>query len=257
MNWSAGSASAPTIPAPRFRSLPDVFPQIYKSGLVSNGKNLATVAIIDLRIDHTAGDIHMDWRSMQARARLDAANGGHGNHVIRGVRWNSASGTSTGPALMTQSFKMMDRWLTAVENDKSSITLEQKLVANRPTDVHDGCYNSTGESDADLTTELSLTDTNCPIATGLTHTSPRQVAGGPRAEDVFKCQLKPLDALAPDYGGVLFSNAELARLQAVFPDGVCDWSKPGVGQTAQWQLLNFDSGPSGTVVAPAPTSAPF
>ncbi|RZL86116.1 MAG: hypothetical protein EOP73_32005, partial [Variovorax sp.] len=42
-------------------------------------------------------------------------------------------------------------------------------------------------------------------------------------------QLRPLDA--SEYGGRLDAT-QLARLQAVFPGGVCDWSKPGVGQQA-------------------------
>ena len=42
------------------------------------------------------------------------------------------------------------------------------------------------------------------------------------------CQLKPLEKV--DYG-VEFTDAEWARLQTTFADGVCDWSKPGVGQT--------------------------
>ena len=47
------------------------------------------------------------------------------------------------------------------------------------------------------------------------------------AADVVKCQLKPLSA--GDYG-VAFTPAQWARLQAIYPAGVCDWSKPGVEQ---------------------------
>jgi hypothetical protein len=36
---------------------------------------------------------------------------------------------------------------------------------------------------------------------------------------------------AADYK-VKFSAAQLARLKAIFPTGVCDFSKPGVGQVA-------------------------
>ena len=60
------------------------------------------------------------------------------------------------------------------------------------------------------------------------HASPRQVAGGPLAENILKCQLKPIET--GDYAPVTFSAAQLARLHATFPDGVCDWSEPGVGQ---------------------------
>ena len=44
----------------------------------------------------------------------------------------------------------------------------------------------------------------------------------------MKCQLKPIEAL--DYK-VTFTSAELARLNAIFPNGVCDWSKPGMNQS--------------------------
>ncbi len=250
MNWTGGNPATPVVPAPRFRSLPDVFPQIYQSGLLDNAKNLAKVAIIDLRPDRGA-DIHQPWRSSQKRARLDAANGGHANSVIRGNR------TSTGAAMTAQSFQMMDRWLAAIEADKSTTAIEQKVIRARPADVHDGCYDSLGVTAADIATELSLTDPACPIATTLLQTSPRQVAGGPRSEDIFKCQLKPLDTAGADYGGVAFSAAQRTRLVAVFPDGVCDWTKPGVGQTSQQVLLNFASGPSGTPVGAPPASQPF
>jgi hypothetical protein len=52
-------------------------------------------------------------------------------------------------------------------------------------------------------------------------------AGGPVTNDVLKCQLKPIDF--NDYQ-VKFSDAERDRLASIFPDGVCDWTKPGVEQ---------------------------
>ena len=59
------------------------------------------------------------------------------------------------------------------------------------------------------------------------HSFPREVAGADVASDIIKCQLKP--PAASDYA-VPFSAAQWARLQAIFPSGVCDWSKPGVEQ---------------------------
>jgi hypothetical protein len=44
---------------------------------------------------------------------------------------------------------------------------------------------------------------------------------------VIKCELKPLDPA--DYQ-VRFSPQQRRRLRALFPDGVCDWSVPGVEQ---------------------------
>jgi uncharacterized tannase-like protein DUF6351 len=176
MNWTGGAPATPIVPAPRFRSLPEVFPQIYQSGLLDNAKNLAKVAMIDIRPEF-GPNIHMSWRSSQKRARLDAANGGHDNSVIRAV--NGAPGA----AVTAQAFNMMDRWLTAIEADTSAATIEQKIVSNKPADVHDGCYANSGATAADLATELSLTDPACPVAVPLTYTSPRQVADGPRGED--------------------------------------------------------------------------
>ena len=83
--------------------------------------------------------------------------------------------------------------------------------------------------------------------------SPRQVAGGARTEDLLKCQLKPLDPA--EYAPATVSAGQLARLQAVFPQGVCDWSKPGVGQQAPVSPLTFATGPGGQPMAAAPRSS--
>ena len=82
------------------------------------------------------------------------------------------------------------------------------------------------------------------------HSSPRQVAGGPLTENILKCQLKPLNAA--DYLPATFSAVQLARLYATFPDGVCDWSKPGVGQQAAVSPLTFANGPGGEPFGPPP-----
>jgi len=59
--------------------------------------------------------------------------------------------------------------------------------------------------------------------------SPREVAGGPLAADIAKCQLKPVD-----FNGytVTFNEADALRLQKIFAGGVCDWTQAGEGQTA-------------------------
>ena len=63
------------------------------------------------------------------------------------------------------------------------------------------------------------------------------MAGANVASDIIKCQLKPL--VPSDYQ-VSFDATQWARLQSVFPTGVCDWSKPGVeqqGLAGTWQLF--------------------
>ena len=72
-------------------------------------------------------------------------------------------------------------------------------------------------------------------------------AGAPLADDVLKCQLKPIDA--KDYD-VSLTAEEMTRLRAIFPVGVCDYSKPGLGQVplaGTYQRLPLGSATRGTV----------
>jgi hypothetical protein len=74
------------------------------------------------------------------------------------------------------------------------------------------------------------------------YASPRIVAGASLAADIVKCQLRPIEPT--DYK-IDFNPEQQARLRRIFADGVCDWSKPGVGQVPLMDTwLTF--GPSGT-----------
>jgi hypothetical protein len=59
--------------------------------------------------------------------------------------------------------------------------------------------------------------------------TPRIAADMPMSDDVLKCQLKPIEVA--DYNGQL-SATQLDELDSIFPDGVCDYNKPGVGDLA-------------------------
>lgn len=65
--------------------------------------------------------------------------------------------------------------------------------------------------------------------------TPRGVAGQSNTSDDHKCRLKPLNR-NDDYGPGGLSDAQWATLQKTFPDGVCDYSKAGVGKqdTVPW-----------------------
>jgi hypothetical protein len=105
---------------------------------------------------------------------------------------------------------------------------------------------------------MAVCDADAPQADGLgrlaKRASPRQVAGGPLTENILKCQLKPLNSA--DYSPLVLTSAQLDRLHAVFPDGVCDWDRPGVGQRRAASPLTFADGPGGKPLSRAPTSAP-
>ena len=224
----------------------DALHTVYSAGLVSDGHQLAKTAIIDLRGNQGAVDIHLNWRALEVRARLDNANGNHDNQLI----WAFGSPITPGAALALRSFLTMDTWLTNIENDASNDPIELKVENDKPAGATDMCIVANGATDADIV-DVGLSNPACPVKF---QSSPRQVAGGPRSEDVFKCQLKPLDFASPDYDGVVFSDDQKTRLAAVFPDGVCDWTLPGVGQVPSDGGSTFKNGPGGEPLGEAPIS---
>lgn len=220
---------------------------VYSGSLVSDGRQLAKTAIIDLRGNNTALDIHLNWRSWSVRDRLDKANGHHGNMVI----WATGAQANTpGAAMLLRSFNTMDAWLANIEADQSNVPLEQKIVNDKPPLAVDLCTAGNGATEASIV-DVGLGTPACPVQYTL---SPRQAAGGPLSEDVFKCQLKTLDFASPDYNGIAFSVAQQGRLAAVFPNGVCDWTLAGVGQVPADGWTTFANGPGGQPLGAVPTS---
>lgn len=212
---------------------PAVLARAYQSGrIVWGGGGLASMPIIDRRDyndDATGGDIHTKIHSFSVRERLRNANGHVDNHVIL---------TSDGGGAGVDTTAAMDTWLTAVKGDTSNRTLAQKVVANRPRTLVDGCLiNNTFVAE----TQVASGPTGCN-AVYPAGTTPRMAAGGPLADDIAKCQLKPLSAA--DYPGITFTPTQWIALQLTFPDGVCDWTKPGVGQQPSKPWQSF--GPSPT-----------
>ena len=234
----------------------------YRAGIVANGKNLAKVAIIDSRgYDEgpTGTDIHFNWRSFSERARLDADAGSHDNQVIwRYVGLASGGLLPAGPAQMAavtnRSITTMDTWLSSLLGSAPKASMnaartQAQVVAGKPAAAADLCYLS---ADVNFTTPIS-DPAVCNADAKLAYfSSPHQAAGGPLAENILKCQLKPIDFAA--YTGVTLSAAQQARLSAVFSSGVCDWAKPGVGQQDPVSPLTFTAGPGGVPLLAEPVS---
>jgi hypothetical protein len=233
----------------------------YRAGIVLNGKNHAKHAEIDMRgyddsltsavtllPGASVTGIHQVWRSFSIRDRLDRDAGGHDNHVM----WRFGLTGYTPTANMNrEAFLTMDKWLTTLKADASTAAIEQKVKASKPADAVDYCLLSTDPTQANKVTNQQTCNAD-PLLNP--ETSPRQVAGGARTEDILKCQLKPLDPA--EYAPATVSAVQLDRLSKVFPQGVCDWSKPGVGQQAPVSPLTFAAGPGGQPMAAAPTSVP-
>jgi hypothetical protein len=224
----------------------------YRAGIVSDGNHLGKTAIVDFRgYDDSnitlpgALGIHHVWRSFALRARLDGANGNHSNHVL----WRFGTGLVPPASQLLQSFLTIDQWVGAIKADTSDASIEQKIASHRPGAAFDFCFLSTDPALTTKITDNAVCDADPFLKP---HSSPRQTAGGPLAENVLKCQLKGIDP--SDYAPASLTDAQMARLQAAFPQGVCDFSKQGVGQQPAVSPLDFSAGSGGVPLPPAPQS---
>lgn len=227
--WQAGRVTAD----------PAALTVAYRGGLINQANNMR-LPIIDLRGNDNF-EIHHLYRSWSMRARLDRSNGHHDNQVI----WLGAIPLQGDTQSMPQALTVMDQWLAGIEADQSSLAYEAKVAKHKPEGAKDRCTNGLGQ---DLTTELC--STLFPL-----DASPRIVAGQPFTDDVVKCQLKPL--LMSDYFPLQFTDAEWGQLQQIFPQGVCDYARPGVEQQATLPWQTYSAGPGGQPMAEAPVSEAF
>ena len=64
------------------------------------------------------------------------------------------------------------------------------------------------------------------------YSTSRIIAGAPIEGGIFKCALKSVDSALTDgtYGTWKPSLAEIQKLKAIFPEGVCDYSRPDQGK---------------------------
>jgi len=137
------------------------------------------------------------------------------------------------PGYTTEGLLAMDRWLAAVEADKrKKVPLSRKIIENRPEDVTDRCAQVPGVEQAEVPGQgrvCELDEVQTRYGTPLT------AAGEGIATDTNECTLRPLQRT--DYYPVEFTDDQWSRLQAAFPTGVCDFSRPGPGQqgTIPWQ----------------------
>jgi len=203
--------------------------------ILFGGAGLASTPIIDYRsyTDHAPrGDIHMIVHQFTTRARLALANGHWENHVMSvGGAWGF---TEDRPDLGNL-FRHMDTWLTnLVAGDATGLPRAERVASAKPGPLIDDCWDTRNPDRVNLPGGPTCAEIYPVYAT------PRHVAGANLENNVVSCRLKPLDRR--DYA-VTFTDAEWAELQAIFPEGVCDWSQPDAyaeGYQGTW--LSF--GPS-------------
>lgn len=215
---------------------PQALEVAYQTGQANDGSHLARVPMIDVRGPGWANphELHPVFRSYSMRDRLQASNGHHDNQII----W-----ISDGQARAVEAFDVMDEWLTRIESDSSSDALEAKVRRHKPVAAVDACWIG----------GRKITDQATCRAAFPYFGDPRIAAGGPLADDVLKCQLKPLER--DDYE-ITFTDEQWKRMRQTFPTGVCDYAKPGVGQQPTVPWLTFADGPGGQPLGPLPRSTP-
>ena len=208
----------------------------YETGRLANGgAGLADTPIIDYRAytdDREGGDVHVRYHSFSMRERLRRANGRADNHImlVEDARYGLYSSRSP---VLQGALAQMDQWLANLTAEGSDERGIEGVVRAKPADLVDSCW-SRDENPERIVEEQVRGRGRCeelyPSAP-----APREVAGAPLASDVIKCVLRPIDMT--DYDATFTAEQE-AELRQIFPGGVCDWTKPGVGQVdlaGTWQ----------------------
>jgi hypothetical protein len=171
------------------------------------------------------------------RQRLVDANGNFDNQVML-IEDGVSPGTTglfgdTSPVL-SHALTQMDEWATALKADRSSAPIHVKMLRDRPSDLTDACFTNFGT--VKISEEQVYQGNTTCNQLYPAFSTPRMVAGEPLENNVLKCQLKALDPR--DYK-MTFTSAEWAELRSIFPQGVCDYTKPGVEQEPTHGIWQF------------------
>jgi hypothetical protein len=186
----------------------------YETGRINDGaQGLAAIPIIDMRpyTEGPGGNVHDTFNGVISGNRINAVRGG--NRIARVYEANV-------PIFKAQddNLDILDKWLAAVARDTAPGSPREKVLRNKPVGLADSCFTAKLEEIRDPARCTAM----FPV-----YANPRIVAGGPATGDVFKCELKSVDHA--DYKRPV-SDAQLAQLRNVFPQGVCDYTKKGVMQ---------------------------
>jgi hypothetical protein len=192
----------------------------YRTGRIDQGAGgYRNVPVIDVR-DYTDNEVnvHQYVNTYELRARLRRTNGTSANQVM----WRARGGSATNP-MHTAALETMGRWLDRITADHTNRAQAQKVIADKPADAVDACWMPGGVRIDD---PAEIGDTGPCTAQYPPHSLPRLVAGQPLGDPVIKCTLRSVDP--SDYGTP--TPTQVNRLNQIFPDGVCDYSKPGPEQ---------------------------
>jgi hypothetical protein len=221
------------VPAPRTQGSVAAMNAAYTSGHVFQGQ--LDIPVFDIRfyLDPIL-DMHHSQASFASRARMIEAKGHADNQVIWFV------GCDLDPVNLNEQciydptgdvLEILDDWMAKLRGKSA-----QQVVKDKPAAAVDTCFNEDGTvfySGPDAWDGIVNDKPKgpCTMAFPIYSTS-RIQAGGDIKGDIFKCALKPVKKALTDgtYGGVEFTEDQRQRLKAIFPSGVCDYSRADVGK---------------------------
>ena len=225
--WSARNMSLSpdggATPAARREGNQEAGYAAYRSGMVFRGK--LDIPVIDWRhyLEHQL-NMHNSHQSFASRQRLLNYDGDASNQLIWFTDARPA-GPVSDPT--PQAFLVLDRWIKNIEANPG-----KSVGENKPADAKDACFATNGSliASGDDVWNGILDDKPAGACTQAfpTFETSRIVAGGPIEGSIFKCSLQTVErALAQGaYGAWKPTADEVDRLNAIFPSGVCDYSKP-------------------------------
>lgn len=228
-NMNRWNSAAPDVPAPRTHGDVAAIQAMYAAGLVFKGNT--SIPTIDWHpyLEHRL-DMHNVHQSFAVRQRIRTAMGNADNQVIWFTDTPPVKGNDFDQIPMA--LEVMDEWMGRMRANPGG-----SAAANRPPRAVDSCFDVTGGLTASGANVWDGVLDNqpagaCTQAFPMYKTS-RIVAGGPIEGGIFKCALKPVDTALSDgtYGSWVPDAAQIQALKAIFPEGVCDFSKPDQGRS--------------------------
>jgi hypothetical protein len=205
-----------------------VFKTMHRVGGMNDMRQVAQVPIIDVRGTVTNNyEFHMDQYDYTIMERLKRSNGTDANFVL----FKHDGGTFYVPKdISALAFKLMDQWLTTIEQDRRHLSLPSKVIRDKPAQAVNSCWVGTQR----------VTDQE--ICRLYPYYSQLEIAAGQDDRwEIVKCQLKPLRKADYAAFGISFTDSEWAQLERAFPHGVCDYTKPGAGQVPSRPWMSFGS----------------
>ena len=214
-------------PAPRTEGDLVAIRNAWERGHVFRGR--VNIPIIDWRhyLEHQL-DMHNTQQSFASRRRIDRAMGHHRNQLV----WFTDARPGEAQADHTlEAFGVLDEWILKIRANPAG-----GVAGNRPPKAVDRCWRTDGSLIAEGDQVWAGTVDGEPAGPCTrafqTHSTSRIEAGAPRTGDVFKCRTMPVrTAVARGmYGLWRPTRPQVARLEQIFPTGVCDYTQPGAGE---------------------------